>query len=156
MICVSYSILDSTIPNAGKGLFTTEFVKAGKILVSPTSINEVLKLNELVSDEYSPFADSSVRWFENYCTISPDWPDECFVNHSFEPNGIWHLGFIFAAKDLMPGEEITVDYRHLLGPGIDIGFKDSITGNAVIGLNWKEALKHSANRIVELVDNFSE
>jgi hypothetical protein len=156
MICVSYSVLDSTIPYAGKGLFTNDHVKAGKILISPTSINNVLTLQDLFSEHNSQFADSSIRWFEHYCTISPDWPDECYVNHSFEPTGIWHLGFIFAARDLYAGEEITVDYRHLLGPGIDIGFKDSVTGNPVIGLDWKQALKYSASRIVELADNLTE
>ena len=54
---------------------------------------------------------STVRWFEDRFTTTPEWPDECYVNHSFAPNGVWHLGFIFAARELEPGEELTYDYR---------------------------------------------
>ena len=60
---------------------------------------------------------ATVRWFEDRYTISDDWPDECFVNHSFTPSGLWHLGFVFATTRLEAGTEITVDYRHLLAPG---------------------------------------
>ncbi len=40
--------------------------------------------------------ESGVRWFEDWFSLTQEWSDECYVNHSFKPNGLWHLGFIFA------------------------------------------------------------
>ena len=73
---------------------------------------------------------STVRWFEDHYTVTPEWPDECYINHSFAPCGLWHLGFVFALDDLPAGTEITVDYRHLLAPGQEEDFRDSISGEA--------------------------
>ena len=87
-----------------------------------------------------PQADSSIRWFEDHCTVSPEWPDDCYVNHSFEPNGLWHLGFIFALRPIAPGEEICVDYRHIIGPDVEMPFVDALTQAPIIGLSWEDSL----------------
>jgi hypothetical protein len=94
---------------------------------------------------------AAARWFEDRYTVSPEWPDECYVNHSFEPTGIWHLGFIFAAKDLVQGTEITVDYRHLLAPGQDESFHDAATGEKITGLSWPESLALSTRALAGLL-----
>jgi hypothetical protein len=73
------------------------------------------------------------------------------VNHSFEPTGLWHLGFIFASKDLVQGTEITVDYRHLLAPGQDESFQDAATGEKITGLSWQESLALSTHALARLL-----
>ena len=151
MICVPYFVDTSLIPLAGKGLFLQDAISAGKVLVAPSKIHSTVVLRDLLSESTDHHLDSSIRWFEDHCTVSPDWPDECYVNHAFAPTGLWHLGFIFAARDLAAGTEVTVDYRHLLAPGVDIGFPDSVTGNRIVGLNWLESLRLSTGHLHQLL-----
>jgi hypothetical protein len=92
-----------------------------------------------------------VRWFEDRYTITPEWPDECYINHSFSPCGLWHLGFVFALTDLPAGTEITVDYRHLLAPGQQEDFHDATTGKAIVGYSWQESLAMSTAQLHALL-----
>jgi hypothetical protein len=92
-----------------------------------------------------------VRWFERWFSLTPEWTDECYVNHSFTPTGLWHLGFIFAAADLAAGTELTVDYRLLIGDGERLPFADADTGAAVIGLPWHESHTASTNALLALL-----
>lgn len=150
MICVPYHVSRSLIPGAGSGLFTSEPVSMGSVIVAPTHINQTVRLRELTEDPNHPFADSSVRWFEDHCTVSPEWPDECYINHAFEPTGLWHLGFVFALRDLDTGEEITVDYRHLLGPDVEMPFLDAVTQQSIVGYSWQEYLLFSSESMLDL------
>lgn len=150
MITVRYRIASSTIAGAGQGLFVDEHVRKGRVIVAPSHIDGTLSLQQLLEDEHHPHADSSIRWFEDHCTISPDWPDECYVNHSFKPNGLWHLGFIFAARDIAAAEEICVDYRHLIGAGVTLPFIDAETGQAITGYSWPHSLHLSAQNLTDI------
>lgn len=151
MILPAYRVDQSTIPGAGKGVFLGERVARGRILVAPDAIPRVYRWDEVMAmpDRDAALA-ASVRWFEDRYTVSPEWPDECYLNHSFEANGLWHLGFVFAARDLEPGEEITVDYRHLLGEGQEEAFRDAITGGEIVGWSWQESLSRSTRELAAL------
>jgi hypothetical protein len=152
MILPRYHINPSRISGAGKGVFIEEPVEKGAILVAPDAIPRTWSLEQI---EAMPDAQSllpaTVRWFENHYTISTDWPDECYVNHSFNPTGLWHLGFIFAASDLDADTEITVDYRHLLGPGQEEDFRDAESGQRIVGFTWKESLRTSSQALLGLL-----
>jgi hypothetical protein len=94
MILPRYHIADSSIRGAGKGLFLDEIVAAGRVITAPDRIERTFRHAEITaSPELSAQFHASARWFEDYYTLSPDWPDECYINHSFTPNGLWHLGF---------------------------------------------------------------
>jgi len=152
MILPRYRIADSAIAGAGKGLFVDEFVAAGRIVTAPDEIDRTYAWHDIVaSPGLSANLHAAARWFEDRYTLSPEWPDECYVNHSFEPTGIWHLGFIFAARDLPQGTEITVDYRHLLAPGQDESFQDAATGEKITGLSWQESLAQSTRALASLL-----
>ena len=153
MILISHEVLPSRIPGAGMGLFSTQTLPAGRVISAPSHIEETITIDELLAVPDHPHSHCSVRWFEQHCTVSPDWPNECFVNHSFSPNGLWHLGFIFSLRDIVPGDEITVDYRHLLGPGVRMDFLDSLTGQPIIGHDWKESLIHSTRTLLGILEN---
>ena len=155
MLCVPYEIKDSLVPGAGKGLFSQAAIEAGRVITAPTAIDRTIPFQELEQDDDHPHADCSIRWFEDHCTIAPDWPDECYVNHSFTPNGLWHLGFIFALRAIEPGEEITVDYRFLVGPGIRMPFLDSLTGQPIIGFSWEESLLRSSEAVYQVARSVS-
>lgn len=151
MILPRYRIDTSTIPGAGRGVFVEEAVAPGRIVVAPDAIPRVYGWDELLAlpDRDAALA-ASVRWFEDRFTVSLDWPDECYINHSFAPNGLWHLGFVFAARTLAPGEELTVDYRHLLGEGQRESFDDAHTGAPIVGWSWQESLSRSTKHLAEL------
>jgi hypothetical protein len=150
MLCVDYYVADSTIPGAGKGLFAACPIAPGTVIIAPTDIHETLPLQALLDDPAHPDADSSIRWFEDQCTVSPEWPDDCYVNHAFEPNGLWHLGFIFANRQIQAGEEICVDYRHLIGPGVEMPFLDAITQTPIVGLSWEDSLAQTTETLLVL------
>ncbi len=152
MILPRYHIAASTIRGAGQGLFLDETVAAGRIITAPDGIEKTYRHAEITaSTELRELWHASARWFEDHYTLSPDWPDECYINHSFAPNGLWHLGFVFALIELPAGSEVTIDYRHLLPPGQAEDFVDSATGETITGLSWPESLASSTRALAELL-----
>ncbi len=152
MILPSYRIAPSLLPGAGKGLFVTEAIAAGRIITAPDAIDRTWSEAQLLGQpELADLQHTSARWFEDRYTLSPDWPDECYLNHSFQPTGLWHLGFVFALDDLPAGSEITIDYRHLLPPGVAEDFVDAATGDAIVGWSWADSLRHSSLALTRLL-----
>lgn len=152
MILCPYRVAESSIPGAGRGLFVTEAVVKGSVVIAPDRIDRMMhrrELDKLPKDSIENL--SSVRWFEDWHTISVDWPDECYLNHSDTPNLLWHLGFNFALRDLVAGEELFLDYRYLLGTNESSGFCDSVTGREVIGLSWDDNVRNSAQALLQLL-----
>lgn len=152
MIVPRYRIEASRIAGAGKGLFLDQAVARGSVIIAPDKIHTLMAEHELrrfPADSIE--VESSVRWFENWFSLTPEWSDECYVNHSFTPNGLWHLGFIFAADDLAAGAELTIDYRLVIGSGEEMPFLDSATGQPIVGLQWQDNLRRSAQRLLELL-----
>ena len=152
MILPRYHVAASAIPGAGKGLFLDEAVSAGRILIAPDDIRKVYKWTDVQAlPDAEELLAATVRWFEDRYTVTPEWPDECYINHAFEPCGLWHLGFVFALADLAPGTEITVDYRHLLAPGQQEDFLDALSGRAIVGYDWHESLARSTAQLAALL-----
>lgn len=148
MILPKYHVAPSRIPGAGQGLFLDEPVARGRLITAPDAIPQVYRFDEI---ERMPNAHellpATVRWFEDRYTVTPEWPDECYINHAFEPTGLWHLGFVFAMRDLDAGTEITVDYRHLLAPGQTEDFRDAVSGAAIVGYSWHESVSTSTEQL---------
>jgi hypothetical protein len=154
MILPRYRIAASAIAGAGNGLFLDEAVAAGRVLTAPDAIERAWSLREiLATPALREQLHASARWFEDRYTLSPDWPDECYLNHSFDPTGLWHLGFVFATRDLPAGTEVTVDYRHLLPPGQEEDFVDTASGAKIIGMSWAESLASSTRALGRLLTN---
>jgi hypothetical protein len=148
MILPRYRIAPSTMAGAGLGLWLEQAVSRGSVIVAPDAIPRTWSWQEIdARPDREALLRSAIRWFESHYTVTPDWPDECYLNHSFEPCGIWHLGFVFAARDLPAGTEVTVDYRHLLGEGQQEVFRDAQTGQAIVGLSWGESLRLSTEQL---------
>jgi hypothetical protein len=152
LIVPRYSVRPSCIAGAGKGFFLEEAMSRGRVLIAPDNVHTVwpeARLRQHAADSIE--VESSVRWFEDYFSLTPEWSDECYVNHSFSPNGLWHLGFIFAAEDLAVGAELTIDYRFVIGSGERMPFADSATGREIVGLPWAENLSLSAQNLLRLL-----
>ena len=154
MILPRYHIAPSLITGAGQGLFIDEPVARGRLITAPDAIARVYTLEDVLA---LPDADrllpATVRWFEDRYTVTPEWPDECYINHAFEPNGLWHLGFVFAARDVAAGDEIMVDYRHLLAPGQQEEFLDAHSGKPIVGFQWRESLLASTRALADLLQD---
>ncbi|MDR0781382.1 MAG: SET domain-containing protein-lysine N-methyltransferase [Pseudomonadales bacterium] len=151
MIVPAYEI-HAAVHAHGKGVFLREAVRKGQILVAPDAINRVYNAAERAAlTPGSAEDDACVRWFESYHTVSTDWPDDCYVNHSFHPSGLWHLGFIFATRDLAAGDEITVDYRFLVDDNEVMPFRDAETGREIVGYPWAENLQLSTQALLALL-----
>ncbi|MGH8461564.1 MAG: SET domain-containing protein-lysine N-methyltransferase [Stenotrophobium sp.] len=149
MIIPKYRVAPSLIAGAGQGLFLQQAVRRGAVIIAPDNVHTVWPESKL--RQYSANSrevESSVRWFEDYFSLTPEWSDECYVNHSFTPNAQWHLGFIFALADLEPGVEITMDYRYVIGSGEEMPFNDSVTGRSIVGLPWAECLRGGAQHLL--------
>src|SRR3569833_2175466 len=136
MIVTRNRIAASDIAGAGQGLILEEDVATGQIVGAP---------------ELSAQLFASARWFVDRFTVSRDWPDECYINHSFEPTGLWHLGFVFALAALPAGTELTVDYRHQLPPGQAEDFIDAATGEKIVGYDWAQSLASSTRALSRLL-----
>jgi hypothetical protein len=152
LIQVGYRIEPSQIAGAGKGFFLSEPVPRGKVIIAPDNIHTVwpeTRLRSFPADSIE--VESSVRWFEDWFSLTPEWSDECFVNHSFRASGLWHLGFIFAADNLAVGSELTVDYRLVIGDGERMPFRDGESGRPIVGLPWREALLESTRLLQGLI-----
>lgn len=151
MIVLRYQIQAAT-EASGKGVFLLEPAQRGQILVAPDKIDRIYSQSERDAfPDGSPEDTAAARWFESYHTASVDWPDDCYVNHSFEPTGLWHLGFVFANRDLPAGAEITVDYRFVVGDHERLPFRDAATGREIVGLPWSENLRQSTRLLAALL-----
>jgi len=152
MILPRYHIGPSQIAGAGQGLFLDEPVARGRVITAPDDIPRVHDFDEILArPDAAELLPATVRWFEDRYTVTPEWPDECYINHAFRPSGLWHLGFVFAAGDLAAGTEITVDYRHLLAPGQEEDFRDSASGEPIVGFTWIESLRASTRALAALI-----
>ncbi|MEO5624160.1 MAG: SET domain-containing protein [Dokdonella sp.] len=152
MILPRYHIAPSQITGAGQGLFLDEPLARGRLIIAPDAIPRVYTFADVLAlPDAQRLLPATVRWFEDRYTVTPEWPDECFINHAFEPSALWHLGFVFAGADLAAGSEITVDYRHLLGPGQEEDFHDSASGGRIVGFTWKESLRASTAALAGLL-----
>ena len=151
MILPRYRIAASRIPQAGQGLFLDQDFARGGVIIAPDNVHTVWpesRLRKFPADAAEVTA--SVRWFEDQFSITPEWSDECYVNHSFSPNALWHLGFIFAQSDIAAGDEVTMDYRYVIGSGERMPFADSVTGHEIVGLPWAQCLRETTQTLLEI------
>ncbi|MBI3562803.1 MAG: hypothetical protein HY080_13910 [Gammaproteobacteria bacterium] len=151
MIIPRYSIAPSRIPQAGQGVFLAVAVSRGSVLVAPDRIQQTLTHQQFEQLADPSQLNSSVRWFEQHYTVCPEWDDECYINHSFSPTGLWHLGFVFAMDELPVGTELTMDYRYILGENCQPAFIDSLTQQPIIGLPWQQVITDSTRCLLSLL-----
>lgn len=93
---------------AGLGLFTSKEIKPKSIIAIPK--------NGLFTNDYDSIKEkqTAIRYCMNYYQYGSDVTPEDFLNHSVEPNCIYHCGILFAIKDINAGDELTIDYGIIL------------------------------------------
>lgn len=72
-----------------------------------------------------------------------------YVNHSDNPNILYHCGIGFAKKNIKKGEELTVDYRYFDTKNSD-NFINRETGKKLKKYNSDAVLKKSAEELLDV------
>lgn len=76
---------------------------------------------------------------------------ENYINHSFNPNVLYHCGVCFALKDIQPDEELTTDYTYLLSENDQETFLDEASNREVRGISWQKCLLHTTEQLQKLL-----
>jgi hypothetical protein len=144
----------STVIGAGDGLFLLHDTAPGTILSAPLGFTRTWSLDEVLAlPEDCVASRSSVRWFADRYTCDERWEDEAYINHSFAPNALWHLGFIFAIAPIPAGAEVFMDYRLVMGEDERCGFVDGATGQMIRGLPARETLLRSTRALLAALES---
>jgi hypothetical protein len=144
----------STIPGAGAGVFALEDVARGTFVgmdfpdpKKACTADEVLALPR----ELRMF---SWRHVEHVCFAAAGQRTSTdLMNHSFTPNVLWHVGHYFTLADVGAGDELFLDYRHLLAPSWNDRLFDGASRRAVNGLEWREAVRSSCRQLLALLED---
>lgn len=151
MLTIKFEIMQSKINGAGLGLFAQELIPQKKIIAFPNQQHTLFSHEQMRSfSDDSIEKVSSIRWFENTYSSDVEWSEESHFNHSFSPNCLWHLGFVFALRDIAPGEELTLNYEWLLDEHTKLDFLDSATGLEVCGIAYEEKIKRTTHLLLSM------
>ena len=148
-------------PISGIGVFAGEDFKKGEIvllfcidckLISVSDYNEEQKKgNSLMIKTGCRFIDGIFLYTDDDTEDNPR--VENYINHSFEPNILYHAGVCFANKNISVNDEITIDYRYLLAKGDYGSFVDVNTGRKVDGVDSLTCIRETSAQLVELYKN---
>ena len=144
----------STLAGAGAGAFALESAAAGTFLGMDFLIRKwVVRPQEVLQ---LPAQRRKLAWrhIDDIC-FSAESAEESpadFINHSFEPNVLWHLGHYFALRDIAAGDELFIDYRHLNDPSWGACLEDAASGRPIAGWSWRESLSRSSRQLAELLE----
>jgi hypothetical protein len=78
--------------------------------------------------------------------------NEDYLNHSQDPNLIYHCGFLFALRNIEVGDELTVNYGYFLAIDDVESFQDIKSGKIITGLSGQEALLFSTRELLTLLE----
>ena len=143
----------STLPGAGSGIFSLENVPRGSLLGMDFPDYRNVCTDRDIAELSEGKSTFSWRHIEHVCFKAHERRAAAdIVNHSFDPNIHWHLGYYFAAEEIHAGDELFLDYRYLVAPSWDIGMFDAKTGKKIEGMEWREMLIHSSRKLLELIE----
>jgi hypothetical protein len=144
----------SSLPGAGTGAFALAAAREGDFLGIDTpqsswlvSAEEALNL----PDDVRPY---TWRHVEHICFVGGrgEPTATAFLNHSFEPNVLWHVGCYFARRDIAPGDELFLDYSALIDPLWGGRITDSAGGKKLEGVEWRRALLDTCRSLTEVLE----
>jgi len=137
-----------------KGLFILEPVKKGEIIGIMTVNCGIMTESEYQEEQEKGneiIIMTGVRWAGKYFLYGNSICNEDYINHSEDPNMLYHCGICVALRDLYPGDELTINYKFLLAENDVYSFIDKETGKKVDGLSWREALIQSTEEFINLL-----
>lgn len=139
----------------GNGLFTDEDIAKGEIIM--IWLDGAYLINETKYIESQKKGDKNMvitgaRAVHNIYLHTSDEPRyENFMNHSDNPNVLYHAGICYALENIQAHTELTTDYRFILSDK-DVPFLDKTNGKEVIGFSNMQSLLLSAKKLVEILE----
>jgi len=144
-------------PIAGKGLFSTAQIPKGALVIVWGLKCHAIPEETYRSINHDPIVHATgIRWVDNVFFYDTQVRADDYINHSFQPNLLYHCGSLFALRPIPPGVELTANYEHFLSEGEKSDFIDTTSGLPVVGLSGKEALRRSACELIALVTDSVE
>ena len=147
----------SSIPEAGNGVFALHGVPRGRFIgMDFPSYRKLCTDRDVpeLSDEVQEF---SWRHIEHVCFEAHDGRAATdLLNHSFTPNVFWHVGYYFACQEIQAGDELFMDYRHLMSAAWDSHLVDAVTGRRIDGIEWRETLVRSCRELADLLEETAD
>lgn len=148
-------IAPSGLEGAGLGAFTMERVPRGTLLgLDLPDRNWIISAQDALE---LPRHERMQTWrhVEDICFRGGQGNDTPanYINHSFEPNVLWHLGCYWTLVDLEAGDELLLDYRPLIDPSWSGRIVDTVSGRKLLGIEGKQALLESAQTLVSLLQD---
>lgn len=137
----------------GFGVFTNERIKKGDVVMVWTQNHYLISENEYHKQQKNGneiIKQTGVRFINDIFLYTNLGQIEDFVNHSFEPNLLYHCGICFAKRNILVGEELFVNYEYLLSVSDECSFIDLLTGKNVIGK--ENSLINSTKELYELLN----
>lgn len=139
---------------SGLGVYADEFIKKGEICmlwITDCKITTELKYNTEQKKGNKLMIKTGCRLIDNVFLYTDNKPHiENYVNHSFTPNMLYHVGVCFASRDIKPDEELYVDYRYILAKNDCCAFVDSMTGKIVDGIDNKQCIIETSRQLIKL------
>lgn len=157
-VFIPVEIRPSTI--FGQGLYPLSDVTRGKIVCSFTTDAKIITEEQYIKSieaGHPLITRTGTRYVGRYFTITDDPNAELnFFNHSFTPNLLVHCGVVIALRDIAAGEELTIDYRHLIDD-TDIGvYPDAATGQPIRGFAARQTLLHTTRQLLALLETLDD
>lgn len=142
MACKKLSVQRSKIQ--GIGLFAAEPIEMGSVVMlwnMDAFLTSEREYNTRQAAGDKLMEATGVRYVNDYFLFTDAKPRyENYINHSFDPNILYHCGVCFALKDIADGDELTVDYTYLLSETDNLSFNDAKTNTKVTGLSGVDCL----------------
>jgi SET domain-containing protein len=133
-----------------QGVFALEPVRAGRVLSvwrRMRLMDEALYL-ETCRDE-GEVRRSCVRLIgRHYAHENGGSHPDDFINHSPDPNVLYHMGVLIALRDVAAGEEFTIDYNTYFSEAGCEPFADVISGRMVVGMTPRESLLQACEALL--------
>jgi hypothetical protein len=151
MLYVKTEVRESEVHNLG--LFLLEPVKKGTVILIANS-NGIMTETEYQSEQAKDnmlISMTAVRLLGRHFIYGDSIGNEEYMNHSETPNMLYHCGICLAARDIAPGEELTVNYKYFLAEQDVFAFNNAETGQKVDGISPADAFIQSAEEVLALL-----
>ena len=103
-----------------------------------------------------PIVRTATRLAGKYYTIGNEAEPYTFLNHSFTPNLLCHVGVVLARRDIAANEELTLDYRTLIDD-TDIGiYSDAVSGREIRGYSARDTLLRTAAELTDILKDIDD
>lgn len=142
------------------GAFTTKKIKKGSIIFIYTDPSHAMtikesELIELLKEKDPRAIMTGCRFiFDEFImdeVLPEKLPKSYYINHSFNPNVLYHCGLGFALRDIDEDEMLTMNYEYVLSETKLEEFMDWESGRMVKGLSGLESLTRSTEELLKLL-----